>query len=424
VRWVLLTTLAWALLPVGSARADEDGYETVGDVLAIALPLAAGTTAGVKRDWHGLGQWAISWGSSSTVVAVTKEIIPKQRPNEGGTSSFPSGHAASAFTGAAFFQTRYGWKWGLPAYAGAIYTGWSRIHASKHYADDVLAGMSVALLFNWATVRRYPGTYFPKPVQTAQGYALQFDWPTGEDAWFAGTDGTAPDDPDRIRWRYEWEFGPAWREQNDVRAPNPGGDPISIDEMDDNQNPTYYSNVTIEATWRRHQFAVVLSPFELRDRGTFSSPKSFDGVTLPADTSTRVGYLAYEVSVRWRYDVFGEESRWILKPGLLLSVFDTSVTFLADSGETAKVEETVFTAQAHLTAGIRVTKDWHLLFEVNYADVGDAAALNAAAFVRWYFAGQWDLGIGYRYWNAEVDTAKIANTLEQGRLAIVFGFSW
>ena len=52
-------------------------------------------------------------------------------------------HTSVSFTGAAFIQRRYGWKWGIPAYAVASYVGWSRTYAKKHDWWDVVAGAAL-----------------------------------------------------------------------------------------------------------------------------------------------------------------------------------------------------------------------------------------------------------------------------------------
>ena len=52
-------------------------------------------------------------------------------------------HTSVSFAGAAFIQRRYGWKWGIPAYAVASYVGWSRTYGKKHDWWDVLAGAAI-----------------------------------------------------------------------------------------------------------------------------------------------------------------------------------------------------------------------------------------------------------------------------------------
>ena len=53
----------------------------------------------------------------------------------------------SAFSGASFFDGRYGRAWGIPAYVGAVFTGYSRVYAEAHFVDDVVAGASIVLAF-------------------------------------------------------------------------------------------------------------------------------------------------------------------------------------------------------------------------------------------------------------------------------------
>ena len=96
------------------------------------------------------GAWQLAKTTSTTILATTllKHAINKPRP-EGQTDglSFPSGHTAFAFSGAAFIQKRYGWKYCIPAYLVAGYVGYSRIEGlnDRHDGWDVLAGAVVGI---------------------------------------------------------------------------------------------------------------------------------------------------------------------------------------------------------------------------------------------------------------------------------------
>jgi membrane-associated phospholipid phosphatase len=137
-------------LAVGSAQADV--IEQGGDIGAVLLPAGAALGALVIKDYRGLGQLGKAYAASMVVVYVLKPLVDRTRP-DGGHQSFPSGHAASAFAGAAFLQMRYSWKLGVPAYALASYVGWSRVHEKRHYASDVIAGGAIGVGANLVFTR-------------------------------------------------------------------------------------------------------------------------------------------------------------------------------------------------------------------------------------------------------------------------------
>jgi membrane-associated phospholipid phosphatase len=134
----------------GETRAAQG--TAAGDVAAIALPAGAAAGTLVAHDHKGLAQLAESYASAMAVVYVLKPVVDRTRPN-GGHWSFPSGHATSAFAGAAFLQRRYGWAFGVPAYGLASYVAYSRVHAKQHYTSDVVAGAAIGIATNLAFTR-------------------------------------------------------------------------------------------------------------------------------------------------------------------------------------------------------------------------------------------------------------------------------
>jgi membrane-associated phospholipid phosphatase len=145
--------LALALLAPATAAAASTS-QRLGDVGQIALPATGLVVAALHHDGKGVLQLAESLGATMAVVYVLKPTVDRTRPN-GGSQSFPSGHTASAFSGAAFLQLRYGWAYGVPACAAAAYVGWSRVHAKQHWTSDVLAGGALGIGGALAFTRRY-----------------------------------------------------------------------------------------------------------------------------------------------------------------------------------------------------------------------------------------------------------------------------
>jgi membrane-associated phospholipid phosphatase len=148
------SVLALAMvLSLGAGEARADSVQAAGDVGAILLPAAAAAGALVAKDYRGLGQLTLAYTSTMSVVYILKPLVDRTRPN-GGSQSFPSGHAASAFAGAAFVQMRYGWKLGLPAYAVATFVAYSRVESKNHYTSDVVAGGAIGIGANLVFTRR------------------------------------------------------------------------------------------------------------------------------------------------------------------------------------------------------------------------------------------------------------------------------
>ena len=124
---------------------NRKAVRTTGDVLAFVTPVAGLATILALQDWQGLKQGALAGASTIGVTYALKYLVKKERPDGSDNHSFPSMHTSVSFTGAAFIQRRYGWKWGIPAYAVAAYVGWSRTYGKKHDWWDVAAGTAIGV---------------------------------------------------------------------------------------------------------------------------------------------------------------------------------------------------------------------------------------------------------------------------------------
>jgi membrane-associated phospholipid phosphatase len=61
-------------------------------------------------------------------------------------TSFTSGHTAQAFAAATIYSEQYPhWYVTVPAYSIAAFTGYSRLHASKHWMSDVVGGSMLGM---------------------------------------------------------------------------------------------------------------------------------------------------------------------------------------------------------------------------------------------------------------------------------------
>jgi membrane-associated phospholipid phosphatase len=129
-------------LPLSSAVAGE-AFTTYGDVTRYALPASAAILALTKDDTNGLKQLLASGAVTIGATYALKYAVDDTRPN-GGRRSFPSGHTAWAFAGAAYIHHRYGWEWGLPAELAAAAVAVSRVDGDYHRWRDVIASAVIA----------------------------------------------------------------------------------------------------------------------------------------------------------------------------------------------------------------------------------------------------------------------------------------
>ncbi|WP_437397654.1 phosphatase PAP2 family protein [Flagellimonas lutimaris] len=132
-------------LAITMAKAQNQALETTGDILLFSLPAATLTGTLVGGDQQGSWQFVKGFVLNQAVTVGMKYVINKPRPYGNGDFAFPSGHTSTTFQSAAFLQKRYGWSYGIPAYALATLTGVSRIAAHKHDGWDVLAGAVVGI---------------------------------------------------------------------------------------------------------------------------------------------------------------------------------------------------------------------------------------------------------------------------------------
>ncbi len=85
--------------------------------------------------------WRYTEALATTFVAVNalKHVCKENRPDGSGTDSFPSGHAALAFTSAAVLDSSQPGR-GWIGYLAAGFVSWERVEDRKHFWRDVIAG--------------------------------------------------------------------------------------------------------------------------------------------------------------------------------------------------------------------------------------------------------------------------------------------
>lgn len=157
-----------AALPRTAADPGLKALSTAANHSALWLSVAAGLAArkGAPRRAALRGVAAIAAASAATNL-LGKPLFPRRRPaarlvprhrrlsDPPRSSSFPSGHAASA----AAFATAVGMEspaLGLAVAPVAAAVGYSRVHTGVHWPSDVVCGAAIGAGLAWATRRWWP----------------------------------------------------------------------------------------------------------------------------------------------------------------------------------------------------------------------------------------------------------------------------
>ena len=162
-RGIIFVAVLWC---VGVAQAG-DGIQTAGDVLQFVLPATAGALTLGHKDGPGAVQLGESLGVTLGVTYALKYSLDTTRPN-GSHYSMPSGHTSISFSSAEFMRKRYGWEYGVPAYAAASFVAYSRVESNQHYPKDVIAGAGIGIVSSYIFTKPYKG--WKVEAQAGGGY--------------------------------------------------------------------------------------------------------------------------------------------------------------------------------------------------------------------------------------------------------------
>jgi membrane-associated phospholipid phosphatase len=175
MRMLLSVFILFTTMTVLNAKSNT---ERVGDVLTLLIPAAAYGATLYTEDTKGQHEFYWSYGSTVLLTHILKETVREPRPHRPDShTSFPSGHSSSAFAGAAFIHKKYGFDYAVPAYLGAIFTAYSRVHAEKHYTRDVIAGALIGIGFSWYFATPYKNLQIaPNVGKDSYGVQLQYRW--------------------------------------------------------------------------------------------------------------------------------------------------------------------------------------------------------------------------------------------------------
>ena len=406
-----------AVIGVAVDRASSDNpYEGLGGQLGVKgpvvnlgdelyqLPTASGyLTSLAAKDYRGFVYMGIHNAFSSGVMQGLKDGVGQRRPGDQSSSSFPSGHANTAFLGAAFMQQRYGPRWGVPGYISALLVGWSRVYGNKHYVNDIVGGASIAMMSSWAIVPPYDSD------RAAHWRDLDRERP----------------------FSYEWEMTLNDIDRNIVQAPDGSGGVFQSPFDQQTNEPWANSHVSFEYRVNdRQAWAGRFSPWESRSFGQFTQPTLFAGELFPANEQLRIAHFLWSYGVQYRHTMLSSERAQLrLGAGLTGQDAEHEIFVVDDTqpemrGQSASASASAFYLVGHADFDIELF--WKLLLsgEVDYGSSGDSEFLDWSARLKLRFNSKWDASVGWRSYASDMKESSLRNDFERSGPAfnVVYSF--
>ncbi len=412
-----LTITLLAILCVNTHPLYADSTsEEIGDYLQYLLPAAGLMGTYIADDKEGRIQWLQTTASSIGTTTVLKFAFGKMRPGNDSRSSFPSGHTTAAFAGAGFIDARYGHAWGALAYAGAAFTGYSRIAADRHFVDDVIAGMSVGL-FNtwlWVTPQKTSLALMPMAVNDGIGVVASYNGSTEDTSEPSGN----------AQLKYSASFGAAFLEKNILQT-DKDENSFNLDDFDKRDDPMTSAEIQLEYILDSKQtISFYFWPFESRDTKTLDSLISLNGVVFPENASVSSEYRHYKFDTMYSYTIW-DNKNFLGSIGLGVSAQWTDIELTTDDGKIqSEVDNLMFLPFIDVRLAYSFSEDLSVNAELSGIYLGDYNTMYGALELQYAINAYWDIAGGIGRYSRDIDDEDLSEDSAFNLAFIRLGYSF
>ena len=137
----------------------KDAARSVATDMSIALPVLALGVAISKHDGAGVAQLLAGTVLSVGTAYGLSQAIREERPDGSSAHSFPTETSALAASSSAFLWGRYGWQYGVPAYAASDIVSFSLTQAKRAKWYDTFGGSLISTGFGLLVTKRLRSRY-------------------------------------------------------------------------------------------------------------------------------------------------------------------------------------------------------------------------------------------------------------------------
>jgi len=236
---------------------------------------------------------------------------------------------------------------------------------------------------------------------------------------------TKPSSFKSLKSRYNFMFGPAYLQKNEIKAPSDTGTTFDLANFEKINDPTTTAAIDIAFYLNdRNEVSLYFSPFESRDRGSFTNPVSFAGQTFPANTQIYSDWLLYDLRARWLYNLT-PASPWNVKLGAALAYQYIEASLATASGSLfTEVTDDILLPFVSTIVGYQINPKWSVGIEAEGIYLSEDSALNASVFLNYRISDRWDFTAGYTYYVRNIDTSELNNHVIYSIPYLGVAYSW
>lgn len=321
--------------------------------------------------------------------------------------------------------TRYGPWIGVPAYAAAAFTAYSRVWADAHFANDVVAGFGLAVLTNMALVNPQDETIRVTPAILGDDVpGIRFnilDPDEQREGSVARQRRKYADFEPQFRLRLD--TGLAYLRENSIQSPKGAGTEFDLDDFRKNDDPTVVAVANVDYFINRnHSITAAFTPFESRDTGQFATPVNFGGVIFPANSETSSSYRVNELRGIYNY-TFDTGSKWEFSLGGGAHFQTTDIKLRENStGKESVVEESFIIPVLHANIGYRLGHGFTLKADFEGITLPDDTLVELTAAVKYDITPRWETELYVGYASRDFETSELKNKYEYELVGFSFAY--
>jgi len=395
---IKILLIPFFLLCSNISYAQKSSLTQTGDWLQLALPLTA-LGAGLifdgdrSKDELYYKDFAKSFAAGLVLVHGLKYSMEKTRPDGSNNKSFPSAHTYAAFSGAAYINSRFGLKYGVPAYMLAGVVGYSRIKANSHYLDDVLAGASIAVLLN---------TYFAGRKNPNATFYIGHNGENPTINLSANFNEQNIVRKKKSKYRFSLFFGPTFLKESEFSFKNE--DLLDLKKLKLEESYQHTANIGLDVNFNKYgNLSLNLQPYEINIADALYKDVEIGGKLFSTNENVAINWQQYDFDSVYDF-ALNKNKKIDLRAGLGIYANHSNIEIDSVQSSTVfKSTKFIVVPYAHLSAGSEIFNRLYSTLKLSFFDDGSTQYYKGRLVFDYQLEKSWTASIVYHYFFRQIE---------------------